>query len=761
MKVEGVAAAVVTAPVRKEPCCLKIQTMEAGSVVRAVFDFCPSVSEELPLFVGDVIEVLAVIDEFWLLGKKEGVTGQFPSSFVEPVDVPALKQGEKLFVCTCNFTSLEPGSLTLQRGDLVVLDGFVASPWLQGRSYWGARGFFPSSCVRELCLSAYGPRTPNGTILEIPAHALGQARALMGLSAQMEEELDFQEGDVITIVGIPEPGWFEGELKGHRGIFPEGFVELLSPLKPMSDSEEPVSSEIHRINGVKDTHPQAEEESWSNGEELPGPYGVALYQFQALEPAELDFEVGDRIRILGVLEDGWLEGELRGRCGIFPHRFVRLEEGREKWESGCSPEGAGSEADRIHRTGLPATWEEPGWSSVCPEEKPGHLAVKQEELLDACLKENEVLNHQNKGCLESLSSEVSGPPSLDTAKVVNGVSSNSQSSHQPKSQLCCQAGSQELRQSPRTSWGHSEVHSHTEWDEDAHHVPLKNIISENLTNFMDVQRRKPKSRSSSFSGTHEGLDTWPVWRGTRAERPQGVLHGESCGDLDSKLSEQLAQFEQSLVSPDSLASHSTPQRDNVSRHFSILDFNSEKDIVRGSVEHTAQRKKVLRPPPPRPSTPASVPLHSPARHSSKTLPPSQAPPISLRPSRPAPLPPPSSQRKSPAPAKLQPGTKEGQGSTGEAGGAPECIFLLSRIQELEQELDVYRKTKAELSAMLEQRQDELGQAETLENLDFCDCKISSLCRELQELREKTLKNIRLPVDELNTFNFYEAFKMVK
>lgn len=45
-------------------------------MVRAVFDFCPSVSEELPLFVGDVIEVLAVVDEFWLFGKKEGVTGK-------------------------------------------------------------------------------------------------------------------------------------------------------------------------------------------------------------------------------------------------------------------------------------------------------------------------------------------------------------------------------------------------------------------------------------------------------------------------------------------------------------------------------------------------------------------------------------------------------------------------------------------------------------------------------------------------------------
>jgi hypothetical protein len=49
--------------------------MEPGSVVRAVFEFLPSVSEELPLFTGDVIEVLNVVDEFWLLGNKDGVTG--------------------------------------------------------------------------------------------------------------------------------------------------------------------------------------------------------------------------------------------------------------------------------------------------------------------------------------------------------------------------------------------------------------------------------------------------------------------------------------------------------------------------------------------------------------------------------------------------------------------------------------------------------------------------------------------------------------
>ncbi|XP_062988536.1 dynamin-binding protein isoform X2 [Elgaria multicarinata webbii] len=666
--------------------------MEAGSVVRAVFDFCPSVSEELPLFVGDVIEVLAVIDEFWLLGKKEGVTG-----------------------------------------DLVILDGPVASPWLQGRSCWGARGFFPSSCVRELGLSAFGPRSPYGITLETPPYALGQARALMGLSAQLEEELDFREGDVITIVGVPEPGWFEGELGGRRGIFPEGFVELLGPLKAESNPEEPASFEIHSVNGVQDPYPQAEKEAWSDGEEVPGPYGIALYQFQALESAELDFEVGDRIRILEVLEDGWLEGELRGRRGIFPHRFVRLEESsppsRENWEPGCLPKRVDSEAGSACKAAPPGVWEEPGWSSVHPGEESGHLAMRQEGPLDAELQRGGMRHYQNGGCLGSLPSGVSGSPSVDSSKTVNGISCVPRPPLQSKNQLGDHMSGPALSQSPRTSRGPSEACKASEWDGDTRSLSHDGVLCEDMPACTEVQRRKPKSRSSSFSGTHEGLETWPVLRGARAERPQGVLHGESCGDLDSKLTEQLAQFEQSLAHPVGHTGYCSPQQDNVSRHFSILDFSSEKDIVRGSVEHTPHRRKVLRPPPPRPRTPVSAP---------KTTPPPQALPTSVRPSRPAPLPPAGSQRRSLASAKPPSGSKEGHGSTNEPGSAPQCLFLLNRLQEMEQELDVYKKTRAEHSAMLEQPQDDLGRAETLENLDFCDCKIAGLCLELQELREMTL-----------------------
>ncbi|KAJ7325075.1 hypothetical protein JRQ81_018095, partial [Phrynocephalus forsythii] len=719
-----------------------ISKMEAGSVVRAVFDFCPSVSEELPLFVGDIIEVLAVIDEFWLLGKKEGVTGQFPSSFVEPVDVPALKQGERLFICTSTFTSQEPGSLCLQRGDLVILDGPTASPWPQGRSCWGARGVFPSSCVQELCLSSFGHQAHYGTTLEMPAYALGQARALMGLSAQLEEELDFREGDVITIVGIPEPGWYEGELEGRRGIFPEGFVELLGPLKSEGHTEELTSSENHGLNGVKEAYLQGEERTWNDDEESPGPHGIALYRFQAMEATELDFEVGDRIRILGVLEDGWLEGELRGRHGIFPYRFVRMEEDHppfgEKWDSTCLAKGVvGPEASAAHEALPSPIWEEPGWSSDHPEEKCSHPTERPVDALeeDTQLKQNERLNQQDEAFLGPLPSGVSGVPSADLATAVNGGPCIPPPALQPKRQHCDQARNSESCQSPRKSWGCSEARTPSDWGGDVRSLSQENVLPEALASCaMDAPWRKPKSRSSSFSGAHEGLDTWPVCRSTRAERSQGRLHGESCGDLDSKLTEQLAQFEQSLTGPTGRSTCGTPGCDSVSRHFSILDFSSEKDIVRGSVEHSLQRRKALRPPPPRPTTPVSAPPHLPAGHSPRTSPPSQVLPASMRSSRPAPLPPVGSQRRRPALAKSRSADKEGSGSIRESAGTPPCLFLLSRIQELEQELNLYRKTHVELSAMLEQPQNELVRAETLENLDFCDCKMSSLSQELQELK---------------------------
>ncbi|XP_065528072.1 dynamin-binding protein isoform X3 [Lathamus discolor] len=553
--------------------------MEAGSVVRAVFDFCPSVSEELPLFVGDVIEVLSVVDEFWLLGKKEGVTGQFPSSFVEPVDIPPLKQGEKLFVCTSDFTSQEPGSLSLQRGDLVILGGSLASSWLQGRSSWGSKGFFPSSCVRELCLSVQSHQLSQSALLEVPAYSLGQARALMDLSAQLEEELDFREGDVINIVGIPEPGWFEG----HQGPYPKGTAVSF----PFGHTK--------TVNGL-------------------------------LPSAQLPPQQGNKPDQAGELET-------EGTVSVSP---------------------GNSETHTL------------------PEHDGDHPTVPL------------------------------------------------QAPHSPQDPCRSQVTSP-------NNWTVSEPQE-------------SQSSAQDLDNCVDSQQEKSKPCSSSIGGAQVGLDTRT---GSWGECSPLTAQMDGCTDLDSKLTEQLAQFEKSLSS-------TSAEQDKVSRHFSILDYSSEKDIVRGSPESAPctrqpERRKALRPPPPRPSSFATTTVHALGGPVPKT----RSLSFSVKPSRPAPRPPPSNQRKNVASAQLQPSAQEqrveeGREDLTRAGTVSPCSILLTRIGEVERDLEAYGKTHAELSLMLEEQQDELVRAETLENLDFCDSNIESLSVELQELREMTLLSSQTP-----------------
>ncbi|XP_055447511.1 dynamin-binding protein isoform X1 [Psammomys obesus] len=752
--------------------------MEAGSVVRAIFDFCPSVSEELPLFVGDIIEVLAVVDEFWLLGKKEDVTGQFPSSFVEIVTIPSLKEGERLFVCICEFTSRELNSLSLHRGDLVILDGTPAAGWLQGRSCWGARGFFPSSCVRELCLSSRS-RHWHSQPLQAPEYAMGQARALMGLSAQLDEELDFREGDVITIIGVPEPGWFEGELEGRRGIFPEGFVELLGPLRTVGEPADPGSGDDCVVNGEADVSPEVESGA-DEDDHPPGTYGIALYRFEALEPNELDFDIGDKIRILGTLEDGWLEGRLKGRTGIFPHRFVKICPSARTEETAALPqEGSPRKNSEGSGDGLgsPEVEEARHEPQGCEAERPDYGLSEQTPVLDyvgpdCVVDKNSGQDGDDPGSSPGVDLERPLAKDLsvaDASEIVNGVSSQPQEPFHPKVQK------NQYYLTTGGSHRHSDLFSELlpleARPRDYSSLPPKRTYAQSRS----LQKPAPHlHRASSLTASriarpshfcHPIIASYAQKHQTSAEntsslypapgRPErrpglpdkGPAIETTMGpqgdiiDLDSKLTQQLIEFEKSLSGP-------STEPDKIVRRFSILDFSSEKDIVRGSSKSAPsqdlpERRKALRPPPPRPCTPTPTYPHLVVDQSPKPKP---APPLAVRPSRPAPLPPSAQQRMSTASPKppasscahLGWETPEEGSEHGEKSPASLCPSVLLRIQDVEHDLDIYTRAQGELNLMLEEKQDESSRAEMLENLRFYESTIQSLNLELQQLRDMTL-----------------------
>nr|XP_058910666.1 dynamin-binding protein isoform X2 [Kogia breviceps] len=614
---------------------------------------------------------------------------------------------------------------------------------------------------------------------------MGQARALMGLSAQLDEELDFREGDVITIIGVPEPGWFEGELEGRRGIFPEGFVELLGPLRTVDESVSSGNCDDCITNGEVDTNTGGERQPEEEGEQ-PGTYGIALYRFQALEPNELDFEVGDKIQILGTLEDGWLEGSLKGRTGIFPYRFVKL----------CPQTRVEETMDLPQESSLTNI---PDMSLDCSEnlEVEGKRHESHERKAE---KSSSVISETSTSPLEHLTSEYEedknshwdagtseGPPrstgsgheqllakyssTKDPSEAVNGVASQTPVPFHPdlqKNQYYSIGGGSNPR--PDQYSGPLPLEARTR---DYSSLPPRRTYSQPKTlqnpapplrsTFSHLASRAvrpsqlspqlqgmarcvkkhltPKENASSFCSASERSEMKPGLQDKApAVEAMALSQGDGNTDLDSKLTQQLIEFEKSLSGPGT-------EPDKILRHFSIMDFHSEKDIFRGSSkliiqQELPERRKALRPPPPRPCTPASTPPHLPVDQSLRP-----EPPLAMRPSRPAPLPPSAQQRTNAVPPKLltcnRPGwetlEKEGPENMEKTlDQTSQCPLVLVRIQEMGQDLDMCCRAQEELNLLLEEKQEESLREETPENLEFYESNIESLNVELQQLREMTL-----------------------
>lgn len=49
---------------------------------------------------------------------------------------------------------------------------------------------------------------------------------------------------------------------------------------------------------------------------------VALFSYEATQPEDLDFLEGDIILVISTVNEEWLEGECKGKIGIFPKAFV-------------------------------------------------------------------------------------------------------------------------------------------------------------------------------------------------------------------------------------------------------------------------------------------------------------------------------------------------------------------------------------------------------------------------------------------------------
>ncbi|KAM5196726.1 SH3 domain-containing kinase-binding protein 1 isoform 15-T19 [Hipposideros larvatus] len=75
--------------------------------------------------------------------------------------------------------------------------------------------------------------TPDSSKPEMDSRTKSKdyCKVIFPYEAQNDDELTIKEGDIVTLINKDciDVGWWEGELNGRRGVFPDNFVKLLPP----------------------------------------------------------------------------------------------------------------------------------------------------------------------------------------------------------------------------------------------------------------------------------------------------------------------------------------------------------------------------------------------------------------------------------------------------------------------------------------------------------------------------------------------------
>ncbi|NWZ97254.1 SH3K1 protein, partial [Nesospiza acunhae] len=143
--------------------------------------------------------------------------------------------------------------------------------------------------------------------------------------AQHDDELTITVGDIITNIKKDDGGWWEGQLKGRRGLFPDNFVrEIKKDMKKENTANKPPEKPINEVsNGSPLLLSETIIRTNKKGERSRRRRCQVAFSYMPQNEDELELKVGDIIEVMGEVEEGWWEGILNGKTGMFPSNFIK------------------------------------------------------------------------------------------------------------------------------------------------------------------------------------------------------------------------------------------------------------------------------------------------------------------------------------------------------------------------------------------------------------------------------------------------------
>ncbi|XP_075962792.1 SH3 domain-containing protein 21 isoform X3 [Anarhichas minor] len=234
--------------------------------VLVLIDFEGTMGDELTVRTGDVVNnVTKASEEGWLEGEMRGKRGIFPANFAKEVPVfligdskreprsirktMKMKQTRKCEVAFA-YNALNEDELELVAGETIEIIREIEDGWWMGVKN-GKVGAFPSNFVKEIFVSPKDGKHSEGkarpklsdavfnkeisqrtSVRNKARNVVECCQVMFDYKGKTDDELDLKKGDVVVLLRkeTEDDGWWEGELNGRCGFFPDNFVMVIPPM---------------------------------------------------------------------------------------------------------------------------------------------------------------------------------------------------------------------------------------------------------------------------------------------------------------------------------------------------------------------------------------------------------------------------------------------------------------------------------------------------------------------------------------------------
>lgn len=193
----------------------------------ATYAYSSKQEDELSFIVGDIIELISEVEDGWSKGKSKttGAVGMFPTNFVALKPTPSISNTVTTST-TASTSRPKNSSEVVMRVEPKAIDRTPSTILSdQSSSLKGLETKFSTVASSMTPASVSTETTSPDT-----AKTKEMARVKFVYNPQHTDELALNDIDMlinITNKNCGDAGWFEGELHGKKGLFPDNFVELV------------------------------------------------------------------------------------------------------------------------------------------------------------------------------------------------------------------------------------------------------------------------------------------------------------------------------------------------------------------------------------------------------------------------------------------------------------------------------------------------------------------------------------------------------